>query len=222
VIQADYKLKKMRKYLIILLVLFFPVSLSSQNLDIRILRALNSPLTLPSDKFLQFLSNSSGFVVVGIPAGMATAGLIKHDDKLLRTALVTVAASALCAGITNTLKYSIDRDRPFITYPDITKNSNGGSPSFPSGHTSSAFATATSISLAYPKWYIIVPSFTWAGSVAYSRMDLGVHYPSDVLAGAIIGAGSAWFSFEVNKKLNKSLVRRKHVNVTRRHSRCPE
>jgi membrane-associated phospholipid phosphatase len=211
----------MKVRLILFLVLLFPVSLSSQNLDIRILRALNSPLTLTSDKFLQFLSNTSVYVNVGIPAGMATAGLIKHDDKLFRTALVTVAASALCAGITNTLKYSINRDRPFITYPDITKNSNAGSPSFPSGHTSSAFATATSLSLAYPKWYIIVPTFTWASGVAYSRMDLGVHYPSDVLAGAIIGAGSAWVTYEINKKLTQNL-KRKHVNVSRKHSRCPE
>jgi membrane-associated phospholipid phosphatase len=51
-----------------------------------------------------------------------------------------------------------------------------------------AFALATSLSLSYPKCYIIVPSFAWASSVGYSRMDLGVHYPSDVLAGAIVGA----------------------------------
>jgi undecaprenyl-diphosphatase len=58
------------------------------------------------------------------------------------------------------------------------------------------------LSLAWPKWYIIVPTYTWAGTVAYSRMDLGVHYPSDVLIGALVGAGSAWLCHEVNKKLN--------------------
>lgn len=63
------------------------------------------------------------------------------------------------------------------------------------------FALATSLSLSYPKWYIIVPSYAWAGSVGYSRMDLGVHYPSDVLAGAVIGAGSAWLTYYINKKL---------------------
>jgi membrane-associated phospholipid phosphatase len=211
----------MSKHLAVFLVLFIPVSLYSQNIDIRILRALNTPQTLPSDKLLQFISNSNMYVVIGIPAGMAAAGLLKKDDKLLNTALVTLAASALCAGITTTLKYSINRERPYITYPDITRNSNGGNPSFPSGHASSAFATATSLSLAYPKWYIIVPSFTWAGTVAYSRMDLGVHYPSDVLAGAIVGTGSAWLTFELNKKLNSNLKKR-HVIYRRKHSRCPE
>jgi len=192
----------MIKRLTVIFLLFLPVSLSSQNIDIRLLRSFNSPETLPSDKFFRFVSNSNAYIVIGIPAVMTTAGLIKHDDNLLRNACVTIAASVVNAGITTAMKYSINRDRPFITYPDIIKKSGGGSPSFPSGHTSSAFATATSLSLAYPKWYIIVPSFTWAGTVGYSRMDLGVHYPSDVFAGAIIGSGCAWLTYTINKKLN--------------------
>ena len=150
------------------------------------------------------MSNSNAYMVIGLPVGMATAGLIKHDDKLLRNACVTLAATAICAGFTTAMKYSINRDRPFITYPDITKKTKAGSPSFPSGHTSIAFATATSLSLAYPKWYVIVPGYTWAGTVAYSRMYLGVHYPSDVLIGALVGAGSAYLSYTVNKKLNRT------------------
>ena len=84
---------------------------------------------------------------------------------MVRNACVTIAASAICGGITVALKYSVNRERPFVTYPDIKKKSYGGTPSFPSGHTSSAFATATSVSLLYPKWYIIAPSFAWAGTV---------------------------------------------------------
>ena len=186
-----------------LLLIFFTVSVSAQNLDIKILRSINSPDIRPSDNFLRFVSNSDTYIVIGIPAGMAITGLVKHDDKLLRNVYVTLAATAVNFGITAALKYSINRQRPYITYPDITRKSNGGSPSFPSGHTSGAFATATSVSLAYPEWYIIVPAYAWASVVGYSRMALGVHYPSDVLCGAIVGAGSAWLSFEVNKKLLK-------------------
>jgi undecaprenyl-diphosphatase len=112
------------------------------------------------------------------------------------------------------MKYSINRTRPFITYPDIMKKSGAASPSFPSGHTSGAFATATSVSLAYPKWYVIVPMFSWAGAVGYSRMDLGVHYPSDVLAGALVGAGSAWLTYYVNKKL----INKAHLSHLTAHS----
>lgn len=185
----------------------FPILLAlasqsqAQNWDISLLRTINSPESLPSDHFFRFMSNSDAYFALGIPAVMAGTGLIKHDDDLLRNACVTFAAIAVNSGITVILKYSVNRDRPFVTYPDIAKKSNGGSPSFPSGHTSLAFATATSLSLEYPKWYIIVPSYAWAGTVGYSRTHLGVHYPSDVLAGAVIGAGSAWLTHAVNKKM---------------------
>ncbi len=128
----------------------------------------------------------------GIPAGLTAAGFIRHDDTMARNGLAGLTTLALAGGVTLILKYSVNRERPFVTWPDIRKKSKAGSPSFPSGHTSSAFAAATSVSLAYPRWYIIAPSFAWAGTVGYSRMHLGVHYPSDVVAGAIIGSGCAW------------------------------
>ena len=103
-----------------------------------------------------------------------------------------MGASVLASGIISTLlKHIIERPRPFDLYPELEKLSAGGSFSFPSGHTADAFAFATAICIAYPRWYIIIPAFTWAGSVGYSRMDLGVHYPSDVMAGVIIGAATA-------------------------------
>jgi membrane-associated phospholipid phosphatase len=191
--------------MIMKLVLFFllisPLSLISQNIDIRLLRAINSPETLPSDKFFQFVSNSEVYIIIGVPAGMTATGLLKQNENLVRNAGMTFIATAINFGVTTALKYSIQRDRPYVTYPDITKKSAGGSPSFPSGHTSGAFATATSVSLAYPKWFIIVPSYAWAGTVGYSRMHLGVHYPSDVIAGALIGTGSAYLTYKINKKL---------------------
>lgn len=191
----------MNRKIILCLLLLSPSVLFSQNLDIRILRSINSTANLPSDNFYKFMSNSAVFVVAGLPAAMGTIGLVKHNKDLFRNSEVILAATIVNAGITTALKYSVNRTRPFITYPDIRKKSKAGSPSFPSGHTSSAFATATSISLLYPKWFVIIPSYTWAGTVGFSRMDLGVHYPSDVLAGAVIGAGSAWLTYYVNKKL---------------------
>jgi membrane-associated phospholipid phosphatase len=83
--------------------------------------------------------------------------------------------------------------------------------SFPSGHTSNAFVTATSLSLNFKKWYVILPTYAWATAVGYSRMHMGVHYPSDVFAGAIVGAGSALITYKANQWI-KSYYEKKFVN----------
>jgi membrane-associated phospholipid phosphatase len=208
----------MGKRISICLLLLLPCCIYSQNIDIQLLRSINSPESLTCDDFFRFTSNSEVYVAVGIPAGMAVAALIRDDKNMLRNAAVMLAGEALSTGLELALKYTINRDRPFVTYSDITKKISAGGPSFPSGHTSNAFATATSLSLAYPKWYVIVPSFAWAGTVGYSRMHLGVHYPSDVLAGAVVGAGSAYLTFKINQKLNqKQYLRKRHKACD-----CPE
>jgi membrane-associated phospholipid phosphatase len=199
------------KRLIVLFLLSVPVAVSSQNIDIDILRFINSPDELASDGFFRAVSDANIYVTTGVPVTMAVAGLIGHDDELLRNAAVVAAGSVVSIGLTYALKYTVKRDRPFETYPDIVNKTGqpyDKDPSFPSGHTSSAFAAATGLSLSYPEWYVIAPSYLYAGTVAYSRMHLGVHYPSDVLAGAVIGSGCAWLSHYVNKKLNGQGARR--------------
>lgn len=139
-------------------------------------------------------------VSVGIPAGLIITGWAQKDSSLIHNGLY-IGGSILASGIiTVGLKYGINRERPFVTYPEIEKLTEAGSPSFPSGHTSMAFSTATSISISYPKWYVIAPSFLWASGVGYSRMHLGVHYPSDVFVGALVGSGSAWLCHILNRK----------------------
>ena len=199
-------MKKSLRLTLIIILLFAIISEGksfSQNIDIRLLRAFNSAETLRSDGFFRFISNSDPYIVIALPASVAVAGFLKHDDDLIRNGCVGLAATAVCGGITLVLKYSINRDRPFVTYPDIKKKSIAGTPSFPSGHATVAFATATSLSLAFPKWYVIAPSYLWAGTVAYSRMHLGVHYPSDILAGIIVGAGSSFLCYKAQKWFNK-------------------
>ncbi len=139
-------------------------------------------------------------VSLAAPSALFLYGVFAHDSTSKRNGIVAGAGLAVSGIITVGLKYSVNRKRPFITYPNlVTKKSDAGSPSFPSGHTSSAFATATSLSLMYPKWYVIGPSFLWASAVGYSRMELGVHYPSDVLVGALIGIGSSFLMWKINK-----------------------
>ncbi|HLN20313.1 MAG TPA: phosphatase PAP2 family protein [Bacteroidales bacterium] len=191
-----------------LLLLFFMSSgIYAQNIDISILRSLNTPRVLPADNFYRFVTNSHSYIIIGSNLSMGAAGFIRHDNEMKHNALDMAISSIVTAGITQALKYSIERDRPFVKYPDISLKTKAGDPSFPSGHTSAVFSAATSVSLSYPEWYIIVPSYTWAGLVGYSRMRLGAHYPSDVLAGALIGTGTAWLTHHVTKKLNTRQVK---------------
>jgi membrane-associated phospholipid phosphatase len=191
------------KKLSLVILFFLSVTAYSQNADIRILSDINLNRNKHLDDAFRGITNSAGPVAFGTPVALFAISLIKDDSALRRNSIYIGASVLSSAIITNILKYSINRPRPYITYPYIEQVTSGGSPSFPSGHTSDAFAFATSVSIAWPKWYIIVPSYAWAGAVAYSRMDLGVHYPSDVLAGAFIGAGSAYLCFLGNKWLNR-------------------
>jgi membrane-associated phospholipid phosphatase len=58
---------------------------------------------------------------------------------------------------------------------------------------------------------VVAPAYTWAGLVAYSRMHLGVHYPTDLIAGAVLGSGTAILTHKANqwlqnKKKTKSIL----------------
>ncbi len=154
------------------------------------------------------ITNSAIPVSIGTPIIIYAVGLIEKDSITKKKAIFIGETFAASAFISLALKSIVKRDRPYITYPEIDNVVEESSYSFPSGHTSSAFATATSLSMVYPKWYVIAPSFLWAGAVGYSRLYLGVHYPTDVLAGAIIGSGSAFLCYKLNKWINKKKIRK--------------
>jgi membrane-associated phospholipid phosphatase len=191
----------LRKILFFLLPFFFATA-HAQNADIRILRSLNQPVNIGLDKSMRFMSNTVGPMMVGVPAGLLAYEYFRKEGDIRKPGVVCLSL-ATTAGITLGLKYTVNRPRPFVKYPNdiIQKDFHAGPKSFPSGHTSSAFALATSVSLCYPKWYVIVPSYLWACTVGYSRMRLGVHYPTDVLVGALIGTACAWGSWELNRYL---------------------
>ena len=196
---------------VIALVLFslFAINSNAQNFDINTLRDINLKRDKSLDPTFKFFTNTASPISIGAPILIYSIGYLTKDYDLKKKGIYIGETFLANAFVTTALKYSIKRDRPFVSYPEIDKETTGGSNSFPSGHTSEAFCTATSLSIAFPKWYIIAPSFVWAGVVGYSRMDLGVHYPTDVLAGAIVGSGTAYLCYKlnhwINKKSNKSI-----------------
>ncbi len=114
-----------------------------------------------------------------ILAGTALA-IVAGTDEIRDTGLLVGASFVASSGVTWLLKRVIGRPRP-LTPEDKH--------SMPSGHATNAFAVATVLSDRYPSWRI--PLYGLAATVAFGRVYLGRHYPSDVLAGAAIGTGMA-------------------------------
>jgi Membrane-associated phospholipid phosphatase len=205
----------MRKFTTIILLWsafsIFSTQISAQNADIELLRSINRSSSTGLKEYSKFVSNTTTVVAATTPIVMGVVALIDKDDALLKNALYVGVSIGVDGVLTYSMKELVKRPRPHATYPDINAYQTETSLSFPSGHTSLAFTTATALSLKYPKWYVIAPSYFWACSVGYSRMNLGMHYPSDVFAGAILGAGSAYITYKINnwfwkKNDNKKLI----------------
>jgi undecaprenyl-diphosphatase len=171
---------------------------AAQSADYRLVRALNP--RYPTNWNYKTLSSTAKPVAVAIPFGMLAVSLIGENKKLEYEAYETLAGLAITTVGTELIKKVVNRNRPYIDHADIYPDEFDDSPSFPSGHTAVAFSVATSVYLNSHKWYLAVPAFAWASGVGYSRLYLGQHYPSDVLAGAVVGAGSAIAAHWLHKK----------------------
>jgi membrane-associated phospholipid phosphatase len=177
-----------------------PVKLFAQNLDIDILKSINP--TYPNSRFWKATSSSTYYISAGVGLGTLIYGLTGDDVTVKQHSYELFLNYGISTLTSEVLKISINRTRPADRYPgEIFVSSPVHGQSFPSGHATLAFSTATALSLEYPKWYVIVPAYLWAGSVGYSRLYLGKHYPSDVLGGAVIGIGSGYISRWLNRQI---------------------
>lgn len=108
----------------------------------------------------------------------------------------------------NIIKNLVQRPRPFVTFTDLEIIIPTPSEfSFPSGHTSSSFAAAAVFYRFLPK-KLGIPAVVLAGLIGFSRLYIGVHYPTDVIAGVVMGIFLSYLSeFLVSfcaKKLKKT------------------
>lgn len=209
-----FKMNKYPEAAFLLFFCLFTSNLFAQNPDINLLKYINKNETAFKNKYLELNASSVTVLSAGIPAGIALAGFIEHDKQLQRDALYMGGAYLFSAITTQSTKKITNRLRPFDKYSFIIKRDDeSGGYSFPSGHTSDAFSIATSVALRYHKWYFTAPSYLFATSVAWARMYQGVHYPSDVFAGALVGSGSAWLGWKMQKWIEGKHGSTKHITT---------
>ncbi len=102
---------------------------------------------------------------------------------------------SLLAALVMALKFTIRRRRPEGEWGAIYRNTDPHS--FPSGHAARAFLIAAVASFLGPGWLALV-LWVWAPLVSLARVAMGVHYISDVLAGAIVGVLVAWVGVQIS------------------------
>jgi undecaprenyl-diphosphatase len=132
-------------------------------------------------------------------------------QKAKETALICLLALFIAYFASEILKFILARPRPYEVLAGTRHLMDVGGYSLPSGHTTAVFAAFTVIGVKYGHLFIFLGM---ACLVAISRIYMGVHYPSDVLAGALLGIFCAFIVLKYEGKLirtkNKILNRNSH------------
>lgn len=176
------------------------------NFDVSLFRTINNARSPFKDEFLDLFSRSTLPVSILFPVSLFTYSRIKEKTYDENSAYLLTISEAANLAVTFGTKMFIKRKRPVNSLPNCY--CLGGSKldmfSFPSGHTSMSFAIATMFTFRYPKYpQIYAPMYAYALIVAYSRPYFARHYPSDLLGGAIIGAGSSVLIYSLRKEIFK-------------------
>jgi undecaprenyl-diphosphatase len=157
-----------------------------QQLDERALRWIAEYLRTPLwDKmmvFYTFLGNGGwAFITVGV--------LLLLFRKTRKSGASALAGMLLGLLVTNlTLKPLVARLRPWMVMENFTVLvTSSDLNSFPSGHTCAAFAFAVAVTVAVPRKWVKAAALAAAALMGFSRLYVGVHFPTDVIAGTIVG-----------------------------------
>ena len=154
------------------------------------------------------------FPSFGIMGAFYVGGAMLDNYKAKTVAMDAFAASLVSAGvITSTLKVIVGRSRPDEGDGTYRFQPFGGHNSFPSGHTTQAFSLASVIAGHYDEWWVDALSYGIAGGVGLARIEQEAHFPSDVVAGAIIGTVVGKTIVRYNRKVHKDVILEPATNI---------
>lgn len=119
------------------------------------------------------------------------------NKRTRRAGALALLAMVLGLLVTNiTIKPLVERARPWLDWPIVPLVTEKDPNSFPSGHTCAAFAAGMIWMRALPWRWGRIAAVAAAVLMGLSRLYVGVHYPTDVLAGAVIGSLCAWAAWK--------------------------
>lgn len=146
----------------------------------------------------------AGLVWIALAALLAFVAGRPVLSTTVLTAATVWSADLIAVG----LKYAADRDRPYVALEEAAPLLRWDvSTSFPSGHAATSAAGAIVLSYLLGRWSL--PLAVLAAALCYSRVYIGVHYPSDVLVGAAIGAAVALVAVVAIRRLRPTSAGRR-------------
>jgi undecaprenyl-diphosphatase len=163
----------------------------AERIDVALQAAIAATPTPQLDRAMRRLSAAADYSRLSLAASVALA--VTRGSRGRRAAGLGLASIALASGIVNLgLKPLVRRRRPDRDTSGVPLGRQVPMPashSLPSGHSASAFAFATAVGHELPREALALRAL--AAAVGYSRVHTGVHFPGDVLLGALIGTSSA-------------------------------
>ena len=162
------------------------------------------------DGFMQIVSGLGDVGILWILLGLSLV-FWKKTRPIGITILLALVFDLLLVNIL--LKPLVARPRPFVVNEAIVPLVQNVNPyrSFPSGHSGASFAATLALSKWVPK-QLGIPAVTVAAMIAFSRLYVGVHYPTDVLTGLAVGIISSLAAYYLVKWIQKKMMEKKQAN----------
>ena len=175
--------------------------------DRPLIHAIQRNRTNFSDQFARHVTPIGANDAVLASWALLGSGFLLHNDTLRGAGRDAIESEIVAASLaTPVIKRIAGRARPFrhegTFHFDPNQSHSGNFQSFPSGHATNAFAAATAIAGHFDGWIVPTIVYTIASGVSISRVNDNVHFPSDVVAGALIGRAVA-----------KGVLARHHISV---------